>query len=89
MASRCWEGDNQMNKWKYITHGINGNMELFGVNIFKFKWNPTGERVDVVGPLYKQTHKGSYVYTSDIAGNTCKFAAGEFSNFTYGFYVEE
>ena len=74
--------------WQFKISGVDGNTELFGVNIFKYNWKSTGERIEVKDPLYGQNHL-LYVYTVKIHKEEYKFAAGEFSNCVWGFYVEE
>ena len=74
--------------WQFKISGIDGNTELFGVNIFKYNWKSTGERVEVTDSLYGRSHL-LYVYTVKIHKEEYKFAAGEFSNCVWGFYVEE
>ena len=74
--------------WRYVTHGVDGNVTLFGVNIFDYEWNRTGRRVTVRDPHYGQEYKFQ-VYTVTIDGRTYEFAAGEFSMCIWGFYVEE
>ena len=74
--------------WRYETHGVDGNVTLFGVNIFDYEWNGTGRRVTVRDPHYGQEYTFS-VYTVTIDGQTHEFAAGEFSMCIWGFYVEE
>lgn len=74
--------------WQYKITGVEGNTELFGVNIFKYNWKSTGERIEVQDPLYGQSHQ-FYVYKVKIRKEEYKFAAGEFSNCIWGFYVEE
>ena len=73
--------------WKHQITGFEGDCELFDVNIFKYNWNRTCERVSVKDPLYKQTHIFE-VYTVNINDNIYRFAAGEFSNCVWGFYIE-
>ena len=74
--------------WKFVNSGVEGNCNIFGVNIFNYEWEDTGEEVEVVDPIYEQKHIFS-VYCIKIGSNTVKFAAGEFSNCVYGFYVYE
>lgn len=72
--------------WKHEITGFEGNAELFGVNIFDYNWEATGEKVNVFDPLYNQPYKFN-VYKIIINGNTNIFAAGEFSNIVWGFYL--
>lgn len=74
--------------WQHKITGADGNTQLFGVNIFKYDWKNTGERVEVKDPLYGRNHM-FYVYTVKIKNKEYKFAAGEFSMCVWGFYVEE
>ena len=45
-----------MKVWQYVVAGGDGNTTLFGVNIFKYDWINTGEKVEVTDPLYGQKH---------------------------------
>lgn len=65
--------------WQYKATAISdecvdGKVQLFGVNIFDYKWTDTGENIDV----------GKYVdfdvYEVNIDGKIKRFAAGEVSN---------
>lgn len=73
--------------WKYKTTGTDGNGKLFGVNIFDYEWRDTGETVTISDPQYHQEHIFN-VCTIEIDGKLKRFAAGEFSNCVWGFYVE-
>ena len=72
--------------WQHEITGPDGNVMLFGVNIFEYEWKETGKSVRVRHPLYSQEDKFP-VYTVDINGQEQEFAAGEFSNCVWGFYV--
>lgn len=71
--------------WQFITSGIDGHCELFGVNIFEYHWHNTGERIEVEDPHYKQKHL-FIVWEVLIDEEIYTFAAGEFSNMIWGFY---
>ena len=45
-----------MKVWQYVVAGAGGNTTLFGVNIFKYDWINTGEKVEVTDPLYGKKH---------------------------------
>ena len=60
--------------WQKFATGVDGNVQLFGVNIFEQKWIDTKEKVDV-GALYNFD-----VYEVYIDGEIKRFAAGEVSN---------
>lgn len=74
--------------WQHEVTGTDGNTTLFGVNIFGYEWVGTGEKVDVTDPLYGQTYRFP-VYKVLIGKQEYRFAAGEFSNSVFGFYVQK
>lgn len=74
--------------WKFVKSGIEGDCELFGVNIFDYRWKSTNQKVDVLDPIYNQKHEMT-IYNADIGSKVVTFAAGEFSNCVYGFYVND
>lgn len=74
--------------WQHKVTGVDGNTELFGVNIFEYTWKPTKQKLCIKDPLYGHDYAFP-VYTVMIDNKEYKFAAGEFSNCVWGFYVEE
>lgn len=72
--------------WQHETTGDAGNTMLFGVNIFDYEWKDTKESVLVRHPLFDQEYK-FHIYSVVINGQEQKFAAGEFSNLVWGFYI--
>ena len=64
--------------WEFVKSGIDGNCELFGVNIFDYEWETT----------YNQFHTFE-IWRVEIGGQTKYFAAGEFSNCVWGFFLEK
>lgn len=74
--------------WKYKTTSTDGNCTLFGVNVFDFEWNDTGETATIIDPQYHKEHIFN-VFSILINGKQKRFAAGEFSNCVWGFYVEK
>ena len=72
--------------WQYEKTGLNGNCELFGVNIFDYQWKRTGERIKVKDPAYQQDHV-MQVYQVEINGIINTFGICEYSNCVYGFYL--
>lgn len=74
--------------WKYEKAGVDGNATLFGVNIFDYEWKGTNRTVKVRDPLYGNEYVFS-IYTVTIKGMEQEFAAGEFSNCVWGFYLPE
>ena len=74
--------------WKFITSGVDGDCDLFGVNIFDYEWINTNQELVVRDPIYNQKHI-VFIYNADIGNQTVTFASGEFSNGVYGFYIFE
>lgn len=72
--------------WQHETTGTEGNAVLFGVNIFDHEWKDTRKSVKVCDPVYGREYKFR-VYTVIINGREKEFAAGEFSNCVWGFYL--
>lgn len=72
--------------WQHEVTGCDGDTILFGVNIFNYSWKDTHKSVMVCDPLYGQEHKFR-IYTVVINGQKQEFAAGEFSNCIWGFYL--
>ena len=71
--------------WQYEKHGIDGEVKLFGVNIFDYKWEDT-HTVTVLDPKYNNELHFN-VYTAVIDGKEHEFAAGEVSNNVWCFYL--
>lgn len=72
--------------WQHETTGVDGDTILFGVNIFDYKWERTDNSVKVCDPLHRQDYVVP-VYKAIINEQEYEFAAGEFSNCVWGFYI--
>lgn len=72
--------------WQHKITGVDGDCQLFGVNIFNYKWNSTGNKAKVKDPLYGQDYT-FLIYSVIIDEEEHEFAAGEFSNCIWGFFV--
>jgi hypothetical protein len=68
--------------WQLETTGIDGNTQLFGVNIFDYRWVDTKQRVQVSDLSYEVP-----VYTVMVDNVQHEFAAGECSNCVWNFYL--
>ena len=68
--------------WQLETTGIDGNTQLFGVNIFDYQWVDTKQRVQVSDLSYEVP-----VYTIMVDNVQYEFAAGERSNCAWNFYL--
>ena len=62
--------------------------KIKGLNIWTHQWKSTGEKIDVLDPLYGRNHKIEVfeIYKDNMI---VKFAAGEFSNCMWGIYLEK
>lgn len=74
--------------WKFETAGPDGLCKLFGVNIFRYNWHDCRETAVVMDP-HNSVEKKLHVYEVEIDGQIRRFAAGEFSNGVWGFYLEK
>ena len=52
-----------------------------------YDWQTTGKRVKIKDPIYHQDHTFE-VWQVEIDGQIHRFAAGEFSNCVWGFYLK-
>lgn len=68
--------------WQLETTGIDGNTQLFGVNIFDYKWIDTKQRITVSDLNYDIS-----IYTVTIKDMQYEFAAAERSNCVWNFYL--
>lgn len=72
--------------WQHETTGLDGECQLFGVNIFDYKWCSINKNAIVHDPSYGQKHCFQ-IFRVAIDGEEHEFAAGEFSNGVWGFFV--
>ncbi len=68
--------------WQLETTGIDGNTQLFGVNIFAYRWLDTKQRIRVSDLTYDIP-----VYTVKIGDVQYEFAADEKINCVWNFYL--
>lgn len=76
--------------WKCIGWVADGEpLSIEGVNVWSYKWKMLDKIVTVKDPLYGKEHKFE-VWRIEPGEGKCpiEFAAGEFSNLIWGFYVE-
>jgi hypothetical protein len=74
-------------EWQFAGSAIDGSsFEIGGLDVWKHGWRDRGERARVVDPLYHQEFLFS-VYEIGDSDATVTFAAGEFSNCVWGFYL--
>ena len=76
--------------WKFVTSGTEHDQTRLGdVAVWAHVWHAVpGSKATVVDPHYGQAFTFS-VYRIHAASRVLEFAAGEFSNGVWGFYLEE
>ncbi len=75
-------------EWEFVGAVPDGqSFKIGALDIWKHEWRDTKERAYVKDPLYHQDFT-FYVYEIGVPGNIVTFAAGEFSNCMWGFYVK-
>ena len=74
--------------WRFVGARVEGDdFRIGGVEVWRHRWVPAGlGPVEVVDPQYGQTFHFE-VYDIRGAAADVRFAAGEFSNGIWGFYV--
>jgi hypothetical protein len=77
-----------MTSWQYVGTCIDGQrFEIAGVDVWTQQWVPRqGESATVQDPLYGQSFTFP-VYDMATGKERVVFAAGEFSNCVWGFYL--
>jgi hypothetical protein len=75
--------------WEHVAIGLEGDkVSLSGLNPWQLKWHALEEPpITVAHPSYPHQRHPMWVYELHTEGKTVKFAAGEFSNGVWGFYV--
>ena len=72
--------------FEYATTAIGEECFLFGVDVFAHEWTDTRKCIRVHDPLYGQPYTMN-VYEITVDGSVHRFAAGEFSNNVWGFWL--
>lgn len=66
--------------WQHVTTGPEGNVILFGVNIFQYQWEYTGKTTVLNGRMLQ-------IYSVHVGLSDHMFAADEESNGVWSFYI--
>ena len=72
--------------FEYVTTAIGEECFLFGVDVFAHEWTDTRKCIRVHDPLYGQPYTMN-IYEITVDGSVHRFAAGEFSNNVWGFWL--
>jgi hypothetical protein len=77
--------------WRFVSIDVEGaDVSLSGINPWQHEreWIRTGEHpITVAHPSYPAQRHPMHVYELVFSGRKVRFAAGEFSNGVWGFYV--
>lgn len=80
---------NQTTTWRYAgTSGEGGRLRLGRTNVWACEWRRVGTTAEVRDPVYQQPFEFD-VYEIETPSGLTQFAAGEFSNGVWGFYVNQ
>lgn len=77
--------------WRFVSIGEEGEPTDIGggINPWDVKWIPTHGRIVVAHPSYPQERHTMFTYVVEGTDPPVVFAAGEYSNLVFGFYVPE
>lgn len=75
--------------WQLVSIGLQDRPVSFdGIDPWKQEWRRCAdESITVAHPSYPAERHTMFVYEVSTRGRTVKFAAGEFSNGVWGFFV--
>ena len=75
--------------WEFFGAAPDGqSFQIGGLDVWKHEWRDTKQRAHVKDPRYHQDFT-FHVYEIGSDGRVVTFAAGEFSNYMWGFYVRK
>lgn len=76
--------------WRFVSIGFEGEAtDIFGINPWDAEWTSTHGRVTVSHPQHPSERHVMFTYEVKGSDPPAIFAAGEFSNGVWGFYVPE
>ena len=76
--------------WRFVSIGLEGHAtDVGGVNPWEVSWTDTGGRIVVAHPSYPRERHTMFTYVVAGSDPPIRFAAGEFSNGVWGFFVPE
>ena len=76
--------------WRFVSIGFEGEAtNVGGINPWKATWVSTRGRITVAHPQYPSQRHTMFTYEISGLNPTVVFAAGEFSNGVWGFYVPD
>lgn len=74
--------------WRFVSIGFEGQVtNVDGIDPWQVDWEQAGQSITVAHPQYPEQRHRMSVYTAAGTEPTVVFAAGEFSNGVWGFFV--
>jgi hypothetical protein len=74
--------------WKLVSIGLDGEpVTVDDVDLWKHEWRRCSESITVAHPSYPAERHTMFVYELVLPARRIKFAAGEFSNGVWGFFL--
>lgn len=74
--------------WRFVSIGLEGQAtNVGGINLWDVEWTPTHGRIIVAHPAYPSQRHTMLTYEVAEAIPPVVFAAGEFSDGVWGFFV--
>lgn len=75
--------------WIFVSVGFEGDpVSLRGFNPWAHEWHRSNQdTITVAHPAYPSQRHTMFVYDLVVSGKRVRFAAGEFSNGVWGFYL--
>lgn len=74
--------------WRFASIGVEGqSADIGGVDAWKVEWTRCGGHITVAHPSYPSQRHTMYIYEVTGSSPPIRFAAGEFSNGVWGFFV--
>ena len=74
--------------WRFVSIGFEGHKtDVGGLDPWDVEWKPTHRRIVVAHPDYPDQRHAMGVYEAVGSSPPIIFAAGEFSNGVWGFFV--
>jgi hypothetical protein len=73
--------------WRFVRVGFEASdVTVGGVNPWSYKWQSTGDSIEVPHPSYPSQRHVLGIWTVDTGHGPTRFAAGELSNGVWCFY---
>jgi len=74
--------------WRFVHIGPEGDgAAIEGIRVWETPWIPTRERITVPHPQYPNQRHAMWTYRVVTLERSVEFAAGEYSNGVWGFFV--